>query len=196
MTYDDFRRDYSKKHPNSVPVKQDFHGNGLGARLLWLAVFISAALISSVHTVPTILATIPTGGIIPLLVVNIAALSGFVAVELTIFASAMYKSRGRIAMMALALSLATAVVANIYSAVSTMTTGVVGGSNIFEVAVAAFVGLAAPLTAYVAGEMFARMSEEDREQQQMIAERYREDMQRFDKAVLAAYTKATKNPRH
>lgn len=193
MTYDEFRRDYSKKHPNSVPVKQDFHGNGLGARLLWLAVFISAALISSVHTVPTILATIPTGGIIPLLVVNIAALSGFVAVELTIFASAMYKSRGRIATMALVLSLATAVVANIYSAVSTMTGG---QSNWFEVLVAVFIGFAAPFTAYVAGEMFARMSEEDREEQQKIDRAYREDMQRFDKAVLMAYTKATKNPRH
>jgi len=193
MTYDEFRRDYSKKHPNSVPVKQDFHGNGLGARLLWLAVFISAALISSVHTVPTILATIPTGGIIPLLVVNIAALSGFVAVELTIFASAMYKSRGRIATMALVLSLATAVVANIYSAVSTMTGG---QSNWFEVLVAVFIGFAAPFTAYVAGEMFARMSEEDKAEQQKIDRAYREDMQRFDKAVLMAYTKATKNPRH
>lgn len=193
MTYDEFRRDYSKKHPNSVPVKQGFHGNGWGARLLWLVVFISAALISSVHTIPTILTTIPTGGIIPLFVVNLAALSGFVAVELTIFASAMYKSRGRIAMTALVLSLATAVVANIYSAVSTMTSG---QSNWFEITVAVFIGLAAPLTAYLAGEMFARMSEEDRAEQQRIDRAYREDMQKFDKAVLMAYTKATKNPRH
>lgn len=191
MNYDAFRSDYSKKHPNSVPVKGTFHGNGMGARLLWLSVFISAALISSVHTIPTILATIPVGGIIPLFVVNLAALSGFVAVELTIFASAMYKSRGRIAVAALVLSLATAVVANIYSAVSTMA---VGQSNWFEVLVAVFIGLAAPMTAYLAGEMFARMSEEDRAEQSAINDKYRMDMQRFDKAVLTAYTKATKNP--
>lgn len=192
VTYDSFRNDYSNKHPNSIPIKGVFHGNGIGARLLWLSVFISAALISSVHTIPTILATIPTDSIIPLLVVNIAALSGFIAVELTIFASAMYKSRGRIALAALTLSLATAIVANIYSAVSTMAAG---QSNWFEVVVAVFIGLAAPMTAYLAGEMFARMSEEDRAEQAGINEQYRHDLQRFDKAVLAAYTKATKNPR-
>lgn len=188
MDYKAFREYWLEQHPSSIPVKRNPSRVGWKGRIAWLAVYAASAIISGVHTVPVVLASIPLEQIAEI-VRYLAGLAGFVMIELAIFLSARYRSSGRVSLLVMILSTITAVVANIYSAVAEL---LARSPNPFTVIVGIAIGLTAPLVALLAGEMYSRLDRHDRALQERADKEYAEAQLEMDKKISAAFTKYTK----
>jgi len=80
MDYAEFRKQYQERYPASVPVLEPAMRE-YPRWLSWivLVMFISAALLSGVHTVPTVRRGIETDDLISARVRDAASMSAFVA---------------------------------------------------------------------------------------------------------------------
>jgi hypothetical protein len=152
--------------------------------LLVAAMFVCAAVLSGVHTVPTVRAGIPAD--VAPLIAGAAALFSFVAVELSIFVSSYAMMRGVNWSNALTLFFSTsvAVVANLYSVFSTMTTGDTG-----QKIVAAMLGVGAPSIAFTAGKMYVDIYKTRRAVSFKDEELFQAVKVEWDKTILSAYEK-------
>lgn len=183
MNYDEFRQQYEAQHPASVPVLR-YEMSVYPAWVRWavIAMFIAAAIISGVHTVPTVYQTIEADKVAPL-VHDIAALASFIAVELAILLSAyLLKRNARLGWLLLITTSFVAGIANLQSSMTAM-----AGKDDWTRIVAIAVGLAAPLIVLASGKLLVDIFSGERTISGRAEERYLEACKSFDAEVLAAF---------
>lgn len=191
LTYEEHERAWQREHKAYLPKKKVVSANSLvGGLLLWFIILAATMVLSGAHSVPTVAETIPTGDIVTDEIRNAVAMLGFVMLELTIFASAMYRTKSVYAKLALGLSLIGGVIANENSAVSQVMTA--ADPNILKLIVAIVVGLAAPLTAYFSGEMVGNLFSEYAGAQRMAEVVYDEEKKKMNDKINAAWTRYLK----
>lgn len=187
-TYDEFRAYFEKTHAASVPVLQQIQSEyPRWLKAIVLAMFISAALLSGVHTVPTVRAGMQNEMVAPL-VADVVALLAFVAIELAIFASAYALVAGWSWVVAgvLSVTFVVALVANVQSVLQAFS---VIGANGWTQFVAVILGVGAPLITLMAGKMFVSMHRAEKQTSQQASDDYREAMIIFDRIVNREYEK-------
>jgi len=189
MDYAEFRKQYQERYPASVPVLEPAMRE-YPRWLSWivLVMFISAALLSGVHTVPTVRRGIETDDLISAPVRDAVSLSAFVAIELGIFVSAylMVAGGGRdkwLAWLMLALAATVAIVANLYSVSRALMSGGEAGVTLVGV----IIGICLPTIALASGKMYVSMHRADTSAEQRVRRAYREACQQFDVQVSEAY---------
>ena len=147
---------------------------------------ICAALLSGIHTVPTVYNGIPQHTIITeAMRVGVAYLS-FVAVELSILLSAYLMVRGsyRVAWFVLVVSTGLAMLANVTSVFSALGSGL----DVGTISLTAGLGLGAPLIAFMSGKLFVNIHLSTRTLDKKARTEYRAAAVAFDNAVLDAWT--------
>lgn len=185
MDYQTFRQAFEEQHPASIPVYEEEVGEYPDwVRHAVLVTFVAAALVSGVHTVPTVWKGIETGPIITDAVRNIAALAALAMVEFAILLSAYLMAKGsRLAYAAMALAGLAAVTANLFSVVTAYQKSADGGA----ILVAVLMGIAAPLIALLMGKMFVDMHRAARVQQARAKRVYKDAQIAWDAAVEIAW---------
>jgi hypothetical protein len=186
MDYLEFRAQYEERHPASVPVRVEEVSPY--PRILQVAIFImfiSAALLSGVHTVPVIQQGLPPG--VSSEMRDVTGIAAFIGVEMAILLSAFAMVGGGNAFVrsALYMSIGTALVANVYSVIKAF--AAVAGGDIGALIVAAFLGIAAPSIAGLSGKMFVDVMRAKRGIDRRANEAYQESCQLWDARVLAAW---------
>lgn len=185
MDYHEFRTQYEAQHPASVPVLR-YEMSVFPAWVRWavMAMFLAAAIISGVHTVPTVYQTIEKDKVAPL-VHDIAALASFIAVELAILLSAyLLKRNAKLGWLLLITTSSVAGIANLQSSLSAM-----ASTDAWTRTVAIAIGLAAPLIVLASGKLLVDIFNGERTISGRADERYREESKAFDAEVLAAFEK-------
>lgn len=191
MNYEEFRQQYEAQHPASVPVlryEQSIFPRWV--KLAVMAMFFAAALISGVHTVPTVYQTIEANKVAPL-VHDIAALSSFVAIELAILLSAYLLVRN--AFLGWTLLIVTSFVAGVANLQSSMMA--LDGKDDWTRLVAVVMGLAAPLIVLASGKLLVSIFNSERSINGRAEDRFREERQAFDAEVLGAFEKFSRSKR-
>lgn len=189
MDYHEFRSQYEAQHPASVPVLR-YELAAFPAWVRWavMAMFMAAAVISGVHTVPTVYQTIEKDMVAPW-VHQLAAMSSFVAVELAILLSAyLLKRNPKLGWLLLITTSFVAGIANLQSSLTAMS-----GKNAWTQIVAVSVGLAAPLIVLASGKLLVDIFNGERTVNARADERYHEECKKFDAEVLAAYEKFSRS---
>lgn len=192
MTYDEFRAWYVKTHQSSVPVEprqvRSVYPRWL--RIVVLVMFICAALLSGVHTVPTVYAGIERQHVHET-VRQIVALASFVAIDLAIFVATYAKLRGnkRLVTTMLIVVFTVALVSNVNSVMKAL--GSTAGTDFWTTAVGVILGFGAPLIALLAGEIFVSMHTADQEASSEAEDKYRREMKDFEAIVLREFKKYT-----
>lgn len=193
LSYEEFRSQYEKQHPASVPVapKEVRSEYPRWLRGVVLAMFICAAMLSGVHTVPTVYAGIEDDGVVAPIVRAGVALASFVAVELAIFvaAYARLKASGKLVTAMLIVTFSIALVSNIQSVLKAL--GANGEIGVTIVGVV--LGVGAPLIALMSGEMFVHMHSASTKADTEAEAVYRDERKQFDATVLSAYRKYEKD---
>lgn len=190
LEYAEFRQQYEQQHPASVPVMD----SGLSEYPVWLswvvlAMFICAALLSGVHTVPTAYATIEKT-MVSDIVRQVVASGSFVFVELGILVSAyiLFKNWSWWAFLILVTCILIAVVANLYSVSNALDTADIG-AKIVGIAL----GIGAPAVASMAGKVYVSLHKSDRAGEYRAKQQYAEDCKAFDVMVNEAWDRYQKS---
>lgn len=153
MNYEEFERDWIKRHKASVPRLQRTSSLGITLGLiLWAIIALGAAAVSGAHSVPAILKTIPQ--VVPSPHREFLSLSGFTIFELFIFAGAFYRKQSRYAAGGLILSFVGALAANVGSSVLAVEEH--SGTSL-DMIVSIVLACIAPSAAFLAGEMFSKI---------------------------------------
>lgn len=183
MNYDEFRQQYEAQHPSSVPVLR-YEMSVFPAWVRWavMAMFMAAAIISGVHTVPTVYETIEADKVAPL-VHDAAALASFIAVELAILLSAYLLKRNTV--LGWLLLIITSCVAGIANLQSSMTA--MSGKDDWSRLVAVVLGVSAPLIVLASGKLLVDIFNGERSINTRAEERYLEACKAFDAEVLTAF---------
>jgi hypothetical protein len=191
MNYEEYRQQYEAQHPASVPVlRYEQSIFPAWVKVAVMAMFFAAALISGVHTVPTVYQTIEADKVAPL-VHDIAALSSFVAIELAILLSAYLLIRN--AFLGWTLLIVTSFVAGVANLQSSMSA--LSGKDDWTRLVAIVMGLAAPLIVLASGKLLVGIFNSERTISARAEERFREERQAFDAEVLTAFEKFSRSKR-
>lgn len=185
MDYSEFRAQYEQQHPASIPaLEYEVNEYAWWVRWLVLAAFICTALVSGVHTVPTVWKGIEVGELITPAIRNVVSLASLAAVELGILLSAYLMAKGvRLAYIVMAIASLIAVAANLYSVVNAFNAGGDPGALF----VAAVLGIGAPLIALFTGKMFVDIHRADRIQDARARRAYREALVAWDARVEKAW---------
>ena len=201
LTYEDFRADYEKRHPASVPKLKpelDVYPPWL-ERIVGL-MFICASLLSGVHTVPAVRNGMDTGfwGIH---IINAIALTSYIAIELVFFVAAYALMRrpkpGVLANLAqnwhiyltLLAAFIVAMVANLNE-----NNKAYASQDVGTIIVAAVLGVGAPFIAFMAGKMFVDIHRARRSIGVAAQEVYEKAMVAWDKLIDREYRKELSNP--
>lgn len=199
MDYLEFRKQYEEQHPASIPRLEEEHSPyPKWTRWGVFLMFLSAAVLSGVHTIPVAYYGIPGGDIIGEETRRLAAHSSFVAVELAILFSAfvlLVKSSMRLAYIVIGVCFFIAMVANVTSIAEIYSSG--GDLNIGGTIVSLAFGVGMPFIALMAGKLFVNIHNTERGLDKKSREALAESNKRFDAKILAAYNsyqKAQKQP--
>jgi len=194
LEYDAYRTKYSREHPASVPRKPHVALTPRWLKLVILFVFFAAAMVSGAHTVTAVARTIGVkeGTLISLeWHRQIISLLGFAMVELVMFVSAymliLHPENKRLLYALLFISLSVAIAGNLDSTFEALSTA--ANMNALTVFVGLAVGIGAPLTTLLTGELFSRIKVQDDRLTTEAWKLFREDMKQFDANVLSAYRK-------
>lgn len=186
LNFDEFKEDWLLKHPASVPtedVEDSPYPRWLrGATLL---MFLAAALLSAVHTIPVVYAGIPGSSVISADVRTLAANASIVAFELGILLSAflmIVKSSMGLAWVLLGTMFAGTIVANVQSIAQNSSDD--PGSKI----VTLIFGGGIPVIALAAGKLFVNIYTTERALKKRSKDTYREDMKTLDAKINAAFS--------
>lgn len=185
MDYLEFRREYEVQHPASVPqLEVEMNEYPGWVRYAVLLTFISAAMVSGVHTVPTVWQGIPVGEIITSDVRNWAALASLLMVEFAILLSAYLMIKGQfLAYVIVTIASVVAIGANLYSVINTFN----ADGNLGVIIVAVIMGIGAPLIALFTGKMYVDIHRADRIQDSRSKKAYKEAGIKWDKEIERAY---------
>lgn len=186
MEFKDFRLQYIEQYPSSVPTAAKII-SAYPRFMKWgtLGMFFSAALISGVHTVPTVFDGMETS--IDLIVRQVVSLLSFVAYELAIFISAYARmlTKSLTPLLTLIIAVSVAIMCNIHSTSKAMDAlkGTDQSSGIF----ALIVGIGAPLLALAAGEFYVQMHGSDRKAALQAATDLQNRNEIFDQGIRDAW---------
>jgi len=192
MNYDEFREEFNQQHPASVPIKPE----DISSEYPWwlrsvvIFMFVCAALLSGVHTVPTAYAGIEQEHVAEW-VRQLVALAAFVAIDLAIFIATYARLRGNrtVVTIMLIVVFAVALISNINSVLRALS----AQGDVWITAVGVILGFGAPLIALLAGEMFVHMHLSQTKANTEAQEKYREDSKQWDATVLTAFRKYRKS---
>lgn len=194
LSYEEFRDQWLKQHPSSVPHKQEIVSEYPNwVKVIVGAMFFASAVISGVHTAPTVRIAIEDS-VAPLMA-DFAAAMSFVAVELALFVSAYLRHKNKgLAIIILITTMIVAVAANVVSVSKAMTDrlNVSGTDSTGAGTVAVILGVAIPVITLAAGEMFVHITSAGREERLAAERQYREDLKQIDAVILSAYRKYEK----
>lgn len=185
QTYQEFRAEYDEQHPASIPVYEPPLAEN-PRWMIWatLGMFICAAVLSGVHTVPTAYSTIEAGKVAEW-VRQLAAMGAFIFVEVGILMTSytMFKKWSWIAFLILLLSIAIAIVANLYSVFHAMQTDDIGA-----IMVGVALGIGAPLIAMMSGKQYVQLHRSEQIAEIRTRQKYREDKLQYDAEVQSAWS--------
>lgn len=187
MNYDDFRLEYEKQHPASVPTMDDVMSVSRIVLAVVLVMFVTAALLSGVHTVPLVHAGIPDS-ILPFAIRRLAAYGSFVAIELAILVSAymMVRDNRWFALLMFGMAMTAATTANVVSVRSALS----GDGESLIVAV--IIGITAPVIALASGKMLVNMTQDSHDALAEARASLLDASRKWDKTILSEYRKAEK----
>lgn len=187
MTFAEFKDDWLLKHPASIPIEEiEDSPYPRWLRGATLIMFLAAALLSAVHTIPVVYDNIPNHIAISQSVRTTAANASIIAFELGILLSAFLmitKSSMVLAWVLLGTMFAGTVVANIQSI--SKTSGAGGGAVI----VTLIFGAGIPVIALAAGKLFVNIYAAERALKKRSKDNYKEAMRALDATINAAYSK-------
>lgn len=192
LTYQEFRKEFEEQRPSSVPVYEvEMNEYQSWARWAVLLTFVCAAMVSGVHTVPTVWKGIEVNEIITSDVRNIVSVASLFAIELAILLSAYLMAKGvKLAYAVMGVASTVAVMANLYSVISALADGGDPGALI----VAIVMGIGAPLIALFSGKMFVDIHRADRVQDARARKIYKEACIAWDKEVEKAWKASQRSP--
>jgi hypothetical protein len=197
-SYDDFRAFYEKTHRASIPHRKNVLGR-YPPFLKWaiLLMFISAALLSGVHTIPTVRSGIETNELITASIRDMVSILSFVAIELAIFLAAYaliggvgFRANG-LTYMTLLTAFSVAMVSNLHSVGSALS----DDSSSMSQAVTLVLGVGAPLITLMSGKMFVNIHRDDRSRQSAADKEFEAACIAWDDAILSAYDDYLKRTR-
>lgn len=186
LTYEEFRADYEKRHPASVPRRArrryEYPLWVMGGVLL---MYISSAGLSGVHTAPTVYKVIEAQYVSEF-VRQMVSVGSFAAVELAIPLSA-FMNKARLARWVLRASFTIAVTANVTSTLTAQASHDLGA-----ILVSLVFGVGAPLIALMSGEMLVQITASRRATAISVDEEHLEAQRRFDAVVNGEWSKYQK----
>lgn len=186
QTYQEFRKQYEQQHPASVPrrrkkIKREYP---LLIELSVLVMFVCAALLSGVHTVPTVYAGMEIR-VTSELVRQVVSLGSFVAIELAIFMSAYLLDKQRtIAWTVLIVTFLVATVSNVNSVSKAL-----AQDDTWARVITLALGVGAPFIALMSGKLYIVISESNRKHSEVSDAEFERVSIRFDASVLEAWEK-------
>lgn len=190
LSFEEYKEDWLIKHPASIPVEEvedsPYPRWLRGATLL---MFLAAALLSAVHTIPVVYAGIPSNSIISPEIRTAAANASIVAFELGILLSAflmIVRSSMGLAWILLGTMFAGTIVANVQSISQT------SGEGLGASVVTLIFGGGIPIIALAAGKLFVNIYTTERALKKRAKDTYREAMKLLDTTINQAYAKYQK----
>lgn len=199
LTYQEYRAEWLEMRPNRRPVRPEPQRNypkwfGAGA----LTMFVCAAILSGVHTVPAIFAGIET--VIPLWIRILAALSSFGAIELSIFNSSYIlagNKRSIVMWLTLIFSLALAMLTNVQSnlAASGRLAAEISIDLGFVQFIGVFMGVLIPSLSATAGKGFVAAHKDEVRANKVADDALTALNNALDEEIALAYTGYTNNLR-
>lgn len=190
MEYAEFRNQYEQQHPASVPrLEPEISPYPKWTQWGVFLMFLSAALLSGVHTIPVAYYGIPGGDVIGEETRRLAAHASFIAVELAILFSAfvlLVRASMRLAYIVIGVCFFIAMVANVTSISEIYQRG--GDLNIGGTVVSLAFGIGMPFIALMAGKLFVNIHNTERGLDKKSRDTYAEMQRRFDARILAAWT--------
>jgi uncharacterized membrane protein len=189
MSYEDFEKDWLRRHKGSLVSRPRVSSWGLiGGLILWGLIAIGAALVSGAHSVPAILQTIP--GVVPTPWREVLSLFGFTIFELLVFAGALYRRGNRYAAWGLLIAMIGALAANIGSSVFAVSEH---SGDALNFIVALVLALIAPLAAFLAGEMVYHLYAKHQAILDAAAARYEQKRRDLDAVINREWVRANKS---
>lgn len=208
MDFTEFRKQWVKEHPASIPPRPRFDYGHWWLIVLIFVMMISAAIVSMVHTIPAIYDTVDQDTLkkaAPIFadLIGLVAVAAFAFIELTLF-GVEYLSTverfvadpnlrlnlGGLAKTMSILSLSVAILGNLQSSLGATTNNT---STPLASLVAICVSLAGPLNAMLAGRMLAFVVLITARNRRAVVETYRNAMHDLDAKINAAWTKHQRN---
>jgi len=192
--FSQYREFYEAQHPASVPRLEMYEE--VSDTPAWLpkataAMFVSASLLSGVHTVSTVYRLMEvTNSLLPPFVYIAVALFSFVSVELALLLSAYLIVRekwwGYAILIVVFLFAMTANLDSVSRALGTSGKAATFG----EIAVAVIMGIGAPLMALMAGKVYVQINRSERILAKRNKDSYQTALEKFDAEVIKAFNKA------
>lgn len=181
MNYNEFRLEYENQHPASVPrMEVEMHEYQAWTWWAVLATFICAAMVSGVHTVPTVWKSIELSEVVTPVMRNIVSFASLLAIELAILLSAYLMAKGvKLAYGVMAMAATIAIGANLYSVIAALN----AGGDIGALLVAIFLGIGMPFIALFTGKMFVDIHRADRVQDARAKKAFTEASVIWDKEI-------------
>lgn len=186
MSFEDFERDWKRKHKTSIPRKV----NASSAReffwiIFWVVVAIGAAIFSAAHTIPaaelTILKDVASRSQL--------AVTAFVIVELVIFGAAAMRREISWLTWLLVGSVLVALGGNISSSVRAVAEN---GGDVINQGGGILLAIIAPLTALAAGEVLHIQLDKRNEKQRVAQAEFDVKFKDMEAKILQAHTRYEK----
>lgn len=184
VTYPEFRQKYEEQRPASIPqYEPPLQDNPRWMTWATFAMFICAAALSGVHTVPTAYITIEALKVAEY-VRQPVAMGTFIFVELGILMSSytMFKKWSWIAFGILLLCISIAIVANLYSVFQAMKTNDTGA-----MIVGISLGIGAPLIAMMSGKQYVNLHRSEQIAEMRARQKFKDDLVQHDEDVQVAW---------
>jgi hypothetical protein len=185
MNYDEFRQQYERERPASVPIKKpplDEYPGWL--KWLCLVMFICASLVSGVHTTTMVRLTF-SETLYDAYVLDMVSFAAFGALEIALFVTvfAWLRSFARwIPYVSTFVVFAVIVTANIADVARTYS-----GGDVASAAIVVGVGVGIPLTALLSGKLFVDIFRSKRTVHARTDEEYREALIAWDAQIQRAW---------
>lgn len=191
MNYDEFREQYEKQHPASVPRLQE-----MSSEYPWwlsplaLLMFLAASLVSGVHTVSTMRATMQASLVATENIKDLISLSAFFGFEIALFVSVFSWIRQQhrwLSYLATAVVFIVILLANIQDIQNSAQQAAIAGIIVLGI------GIGTPLVALVSGKLFVDIYHSNRRIDIRAQERYQEALKQWDAIINREYSKASKS---
>lgn len=186
MTFDEFDKDWQKRHRASVPRKaKTSSGREYFWIAFWLVVATGAAIFSAAHTIPaaemTIFSTVPSRGYL--------AITAFIIVELVIFGASAMRREIHWLVWLLTGAVLVALAGNVSSSIRAVAEN---GGDFLNQFGGVLLAIIAPITALAAGEVL-HIQLDRRNAKRLLAQAdYEAKYREMEAKINAAYSKYVK----
>lgn len=194
QTFEEFKADWLKKHPASVPVEEvEESPYPRWARALCFASFITSALASGVHTMTVVYGSIALSAMVDETFRQWVARGAFVSYELGLFLAAflmIVQQTRRLAQMLATIIFLTLIAVNLYSVLKVY--GFDLQNDPAGAGVTAFFALV-PVIAYASGKLYVNIGVAERALKKRAKEALQKALKALDATINREYTKYVKD---